>query len=478
MNSLKPLFLVGISLALSTAASAQFSVSGGGSLIPASGSGGDVGVVGDGGALYDSVIPGLEATANVNVPLPVLSISSIEIQGLTHTWVGDLLCTLEDPTGIEHLIWVRPGFLNTSNFGSSGDLVGGTYTFIESGAAALPTTSGSAGNVLPGTYDQSFSTGGTTWGSGTGGIFNTALSSISGPAGTWTLHIYDWGAGDSGSFSGWTLNGMESGGSAGDGELFAIRGTGQGVSYNWEVQTSLNVFVASGSETTGFGATATQMRDQIVAAIDGAALGLEADPGGWTPGGSWSPFELEYKVLGVVTPIKLLIDGCNTNLATLALPCQFNPEIASDAQIGIGLPYCFGDGTGSACPCAANGGSGEGCLTTSGTGATLTGSGSADVLLDIFVLSVTGGPANKPGIFFQGTNAISVPLADGIFCTNASMRYAVNILDGAGSTSQTGFGAFASSSSTLYYQYWFRDPSNPCSGQGFNFTNGWALTWE
>ena len=28
-----------------------------------------------------------------------------------------------------------------------------------------------------------------------------------------------------------------------------------------------------------------------------------------------------------------------------------------------------------------------------------------------------------------------------------------------------------------YYQWWYRDPTNPCSGQGFNFTNGWCVTW-
>ena len=36
-----------------------------------------------------------------------------------------------------------------------------------------------------------------------------------------------------------------------------------------------------------------------------------------------------------------------------------------------GHGYCYGDGTGAACPCGAFGGLGEGCANTGGTGATL-----------------------------------------------------------------------------------------------------------
>ena len=77
------------------------------------------------------------------------------------------------------------------------------------------------------------------------------------------------------------------------------------------------------------------------------------------------------------------------------------------SSVNSGSAYCFGDGTGTACPCAAFGGTGEGCLTTSGTGATLVGSGNADVANDSWQLDVSGAPANKPGIFFQGTNRLT-----------------------------------------------------------------------
>ena len=147
-----------------------------------------------------------------------------------------------------------------------------------------------------------------------------------------------------------------------------------------------------------------------------------------------------------------------------------------------GSGYCYGDGTGAICPCAALGGLGEGCLTTSGTGATLVGSGNAELGSDSLVLAVTGGPANKPGIFFQGNNQLNGGLGnaagDGLLCTaGGTIRYDINFLDASGSTSQTGFGVNASVGATRNYQYWFRDTGNACTGS-FNFTNAWSVTWN
>ena len=192
------------------------------------------------------------------------------------------------------------------------------------------------------------------------------MSTIAGPAGNWTLKVYDWAGGDSGSFSGWTLN------------------------------------------------------------ANGAS------------GGSCGP-------------------------------------------VTAGTAYCFGDGTGTMCPCAAFGAAGEGCQTTSGSGARLTGSGTADISNDGFVLSVTGGPADKPGIFFQGTVQANGGLGnfngDGILCVFPQLRYDLNGLDANGEATQTGFGLNATAGQTMNYQYWFRDPSNSCGGL-FNFSNGWTVTWN
>ena len=358
MRPLSPLLALLLALGPAPSAAAQFSASGGGSLVPASGSGDDVAAPGDGLAVFPTTLPGLEATSSVTVSVPVTSVDRVEIDDLSHSWAGDTMATLEDPAGVEHLLWLRPGATSNTSFGSSGDFTG-SLSLVESGGASLPTS----GDIAPGNYNQAFDTGsGVTWNSGDGGILNTPLGAISGPAGTWTLHIYDWASGDVGSFTSWTLSGNGAG-------------------------------------------------------------------------------------------------GGNT-----------------------GFAYCSGDGTGGVCPCAAFGGPGEGCLTTSGTGARLLGTGNAAVGADTLLLSVTGGPPNRPGIFFQGNNQLSGGngnfAGDGLLCTaGGTVRYEVNPLDPAGATGQTGFGAQAGVGQTRNYQYWFRDTANPCGGL-FNFTNGWSVTWQ
>lgn len=141
-----------------------------------------------------------------------------------------------------------------------------------------------------------------------------------------------------------------------------------------------------------------------------------------------------------------------------------------------GQAYCFGDGSGATCPCSSWGESGAGCMTSSGTGATLTGGGLASLTSDGFTLSISGGPANQPGLLFQGLGTNSNPMGSGILCVAPMMRHGVQSLDDDGATSYSGLATHALSGMTLYYQYWFRDPGGPCSGN-FNLTNGWQTVW-
>jgi len=171
-----------------------------------------------------------------------------------------------------------------------------------------------------------------------------------------------------------------------------------------------------------------------------------------------------------------------TNPLPVSIPINTNDQAIYHQRLTTGLPnvgagYCYGDGSGAVCPCAAFGGAGQGCLTTSGTGATLVASGNAAVGADTFQLDVSGAPANKPGLFFQGINQIANPAGDGLLCAaGATIRYGVNSTDASGAVSQGGFAINASAGQTLNYQYWFRDTGNTCGG-GFNFSNGWSVSW-
>jgi hypothetical protein len=208
-----------LALALGARADASnFSVSGPGTPFPTSGTGG--------GTTWPTAFPPFAGSSTVTVPNPVGSITSVVIDGLQHTYLGDVQFVLWDPNGVGHNIVVRPGNNNTSVTGSGGSYLYGTFTFVEPGtpgAIQLPTTSPFYVDESPGTYEQAFGTGPGLWSSGNLGVDNAPLSTITGPAGTWTLTFYDWWAYDTGSMDGWTLNGTDSSTSA---TPFCVPGSG------------------------------------------------------------------------------------------------------------------------------------------------------------------------------------------------------------------------------------------------------------
>lgn len=147
-------------------------------------------------------------TTNVVVTNPVTSITAVRVSGLTHTWRGDIQMHLTDPGGTRYNVVVRPGFTG-ANAGDGGNYNVGDYTFVQSGGGTI--AQGTV-NINGGTYNQFLNTGGGQWTSGTYVINNTALNSISGAAGTWSLTITDWFAADVGSITGWTLEGTDTAG--------------------------------------------------------------------------------------------------------------------------------------------------------------------------------------------------------------------------------------------------------------------------
>jgi hypothetical protein len=87
---------------------------------------------------------------------------------------------------------------------------------------------------------------------------------------------------------------------------------------------------------------------------------------------------------------------------------------------GVATSYCFGDGTGTACPCGNNGTSGHGCANSVfSSGALLSTTGGAfSTLADTVTLQANSVPANATCLFYQGTATNpGVVFGDGLRCT-------------------------------------------------------------
>jgi len=161
-----------------------------------------------------------------------------------------------------------------------------------------------------------------------------------------------------------------------------------------------------------------------------------------------------------------------------------------EAPGGAGAPFCFGDGNGTPCPCAAVVSAGEGCPNSTGSGAILSGSGSTVFSADTFQLHVAQAKPDGMGLAIQGIvqrdGGLGVALGDGLLCLTPRLRSQVSMADGTGAVTigdwrGQAFGSYPGAvyyGAPTYYQYWYRDPANPCSGSGFNFSNAWAAHWR
>ncbi len=149
--------------------------------------------------------------------------------------------------------------------------------------------------------------------------------------------------------------------------------------------------------------------------------------------------------------------------------------------------YCFGDGSGTSCPCGNTGATGHGCRNSvfSG-GAMLAAAGTPSVSASDLRLDVFGSTPGQPGLFFQGTTAIGsgqgISFGDGLRCAGGNVlrlqvKFANAFGDAQTSADLVALGG-AQVGTTNYYQWWYRDPAGSPCGTGFNLSQGFELVWE
>jgi hypothetical protein len=159
----------------------------------------------------------------------------------------------------------------------------------------------------------------------------------------------------------------------------------------------------------------------------------------------------------------------------------------------VGLQQCFGDGSGTSCPCGNNGLSGHGCgNSVNSSGALLVASGTTSP--DTIVLHSSGETPTALSIFLQGDATIGpVVYGDGLRCAGGILKrlYAKAAAGGAVFAPAPGDPAITVRSAALgnpiqpgerrYYQVYFRDANPgfcpPPQGSTFNITNGLRVVW-
>ncbi len=152
--------------------------------------------------------------------------------------------------------------------------------------------------------------------------------------------------------------------------------------------------------------------------------------------------------------------------------------------------YCFGDGSGTACPCGNNStvGGNAGCLNSLGTAGSLTVSGAASVGADTFALNGDSMP-DSSALYFQGTTQIAAGagavFGDGLRCAGGSITRLGTLVNFLGSSSYPGPGdqpvsirGGTAAGDVRTYQVWYRNAADFCTPSTFNLTNAYQAVWQ
>jgi hypothetical protein len=154
------------------------------------------------------------------------------------------------------------------------------------------------------------------------------------------------------------------------------------------------------------------------------------------------------------------------------------------------IAYCFGDGSGAACPCAneATPGSGTGCRNSIGLGGRLVSNGVASLSADTLALQADGMPATSPALYFQGSARVNAGagamLGDGKRCAGGTV---IRLGTKANSSGASQYPALTdpaihvqgnvTTPGVRYYQVTYRNSAPFCTSSTFNLTNAVEILW-
>lgn len=246
------------------------------------------------------------------------------------------------------------------------------------------------------------------------------------------------------------------------------------------LNTTIAMTTAAGHWTL---VSADQVAGQFPASMDQTPPTHAA--GAWVVGSTLGP--------GTLNTTNLLgNDVAPLNMAAIGFPANWLSRVdETGGPTGPGTPVCFGDGTGTACPCLNNGGPGAGCANGTGGGGVLSASGNASVSNDTMSLTADG-VINNNGLFFQGNNTIGggagTAFGDGIRCCGGSV-VRIQVVNPPGTISpataqMTETATTNGPNGTVLpgvkkcYQFWYRDPATSPCGTQFNLTNAVTVTWQ
>ncbi|MFN0244177.1 MAG: PQQ-dependent sugar dehydrogenase [Planctomycetota bacterium] len=170
--------------------------------------------------------------------------------------------------------------------------------------------------------------------------------------------------------------------------------------------------------------------------------------------------------------------------------CDYNGgELYKIVPVSTPTAYCFGDGTGAACPCANSGAPGHGCAHSFGLSARLASTGTASLSADTLSLNGTDMPSGTLSLYFQGTEPINgglgTPGADGLRCAGGTqLRLGIRTTVVGGSSSypvgadlSVSIKGAVGSPGTRYYQTWYRNSMLFCTSETTNYSNGLIVAW-